>query len=121
MPHRLGRSQERLRVRMDLWDIAFYGVAIVGLAMALASWSYSSWAASATAGQADPTLSHKILWLGLLLFCVGVAAVSEPLWEQGVWALLALVIAIQIIRTRAPAGPSPADNADASTKRQPPP
>lgn len=74
---------------------------IVGLAVILATLSWANGAALAEGLRFRKVWSRKAVrgaaYLGLTLFCVGLAATASTWWEQLLWSLLALSWSVQCI------------------------
>jgi uncharacterized membrane protein YtjA (UPF0391 family) len=101
---------------IDWGNLAANSAWILGCAIALAAVSYASWLAS-TSGEKlrnqwkKPGLQKAINLAGLL-FCTGLAATSDAIWETILWAILAALFFIQLvlgfIRPHSPANTPPA-------------
>ena len=74
---------------------------ILGCALALATFSYASWQAFRNHEKFSYRLGQKNIRIpsniGLLLFCIGLAATSTRWWEIGLWIILAILFFMQII------------------------
>ena len=81
---------------IDWFGVFSNGLWILGLAVGLAALSYADWRRRLsqpplTLRQALGQPAFQAAWsLGLLLFCAGLALVSEPWWQAVAWAALAV-------------------------------
>ena len=85
---------------IDWYNLFFNALWILGCAIALAVLSYASWEASNRGEKfrvwmGQPHLQIPLNFAGLL-FSLGLAGTSEPLWQRILWVLLALGFGIQI-------------------------
>jgi len=85
---------------IDVWAVAANALWVLGLALALAALSWAHWVTTRDEIGMHQALEEagvrRVLDLGLLLFCAGMAAISRRPWERGLWVLLALAWAVQI-------------------------
>jgi len=89
---------------IDWAMVAANAVWIVGVSMALATLSYASWEAWAV----HETFWHRVripayqvaLLLAGALFCVGLAAVTQVIWQTVLWLALAVLCLWQVWATR---------------------
>jgi len=76
---------------------------IMGCAAALATLSYASWKASLKRIKLGTVLAGYQYQIALnlsgVLFCIGLAATSDALWEILIWLLLVVLFAAQIVIT----------------------
>ena len=84
-------------------NLAANSLWIMGWAAALATLSYASWKASLKGIKMRIILKdHQyqiVLNLSGILFCLGLAATSDALWEILIWLLLAVLFAAQLVIT----------------------
>jgi hypothetical protein len=84
---------------INVWEVVANSVWILGLAVLLAAFSWASWAASVAGIRFRMVLCRprmqRVLSLGLMLFCAGLAATGRAWWEQTLWGLLAVIFAVQ--------------------------
>ena len=89
---------------IDVWEVVANSVWILGLAVLLAAFSWASWAASAEGIRFRAVLRRpgiqRVLILGLMLFCAGLAATARAWWERTLWGLLTVIFAVQAWLTR---------------------
>ena len=85
---------------IDWFNLAANTLWIVALALALAALSYASWQASlmkvSLRSVVDGFGIQVVLYTAGLLFCLGLAATSTPLWQVILWLLLALGFIVQL-------------------------
>lgn len=86
---------------IDVWGVVGNSLWIAGLALLLATVSWASWVASTQRPRFRALLAwpgtQRVLDLGLVLFCAGLAATSRAWWEQVLWGVLALGWAVQAL------------------------
>ena len=74
---------------------------ILGLAVALATLSYASWQASIYHIKTRQQLKQPGILISFsaaaVLFCAGMAATSDKVWEIVIWSVLGILFIIQII------------------------
>ena len=96
------RPREDRKV-IDVWEMVANSVWILGLAVLLAAFSWASWAASAEGVRFRTMLRRpgmqRVLSLGLMLFCAGLAATGRAWWERTLWGLLTAIFAVQALLT----------------------
>jgi hypothetical protein len=84
---------------IDVWEMVANSVWILGLAVLLAAFSWASWTASAEGNRFRTALRRpgiqRVLSLGLMLFCAGLAATGHAWWERTLWGLLTVIFAVQ--------------------------
>ena len=84
---------------IDIWEVVANGVWIVGLAVLLAAFSWASWVASVEGGRFRTVLGRpgvqRALGLGLVLFCVGLAATGRTCGERALWGGLSVLFAVK--------------------------
>lgn len=85
---------------IDWFNLASNTLWIVALALALATLSYASWQASwlkvSFRSVVDGFGIQVALHIAGLLFCLGLAASSTPIWQVILWLLLALGFIVQL-------------------------
>ena len=93
------KIQIKMQGVIDLWSVVANSLWILGLAVTLAALSWGYWAASTEETQFRVVLDRlwlqRVVGLGLALFCVGLAATGRAWWERFLWALLAVLSAVQ--------------------------
>lgn len=86
---------------IDWAGLASNALWILGLALGLATLSYASWQASILKERFTATLKRVPIQIALnlagLLFSAGLAATSDSALEIGLWIVLALAFAAQVI------------------------
>lgn len=82
-----------------VWGVLANSLWIVGLAVLLAALSWAHWVASTEKVRFRVVLgrlwARRMMGLGLVLFCAGLAATGRTWWERVLWALLAVGWAVQ--------------------------
>lgn len=77
---------------------------IIALALALATLSFARWEARELDQRLGAILSQSkwqtALNLAGILFCGGLAATTEVIWERAVWGILAILFMIQLVFTK---------------------
>lgn len=77
---------------IDVWAVVANGLWVLGLALVLAVLSWGYWAAQVEEERMRDVLGRPALRrtmdLGLAVFCVGLAATSQPWWQRVLWAAL---------------------------------
>ncbi len=85
---------------IDWLDLAFNSLWVIALALALAVLSFASWEAKVGGERLRDVLSRPrwefTLNLAGALFCLGLAATSDKIWERVVWLVLAGLYLFQI-------------------------
>lgn len=80
---------------IDVQGLLFNSLWIAALATLLALLSWNSWQAQREGVRFRDVWARRVsqrwLTLSLVLFCTGLAALSERWWERLLWALLALL------------------------------
>ena len=87
------------------WVIVGFGALwILGLGLVVATLSFANYLASQQKrrfGQALEMPACRIMIdLGLVLFCLGLAGGVSAVWERLLWAVLALIFAVQTWQAR---------------------
>ena len=87
--------------KMINWQsVIFNSLWILGLAVLLAALSYHYWVASVNKRPLREQFSQpdflRLLWVALLLVCLGLAGTSQQNWEMIVWGVLALFALVNI-------------------------
>ena len=76
---------------------------IIACAFTLATLSYASWKSSTQQAKLLTVLRGYRYQIALnlsgVLFCLGMAATSEEVWETLIWLLLGFMFATQLVRT----------------------
>lgn len=89
----------KTRALIDVWGVIANSLWILGLAALLATLSWAHWVASTEKTRLRTILRRppirRILDLGLVLFCAGLAATSRTWWERALWGLLAAAWTVQ--------------------------
>jgi len=89
---------------VDWLGVATNSLWILGLTLVLAVLSYADWSAHTTRQRIRVVLGQvtfrRSLWIGLTLFCVGVALSGGRWWERALWGVLAVMAAIEVWRAR---------------------
>lgn len=79
---------------IDVFSLAANALWILGLAVLLAVLSWARWEAQRERVRLRHALARPPIQLGLdlglLLFCVGLAATGRTWWERVLWSLLAV-------------------------------
>jgi phosphatidylserine synthase len=74
---------------------------ILGLALGLATLSYTSWEAWAThetfGQRMGKPATQGILALAMVLFCLGLAATAQVVWQVAVWLVMAILFLWQTL------------------------
>ena len=82
-----------------VWGAAANSLWILGLAVLLAVLSWTRWAASTEKARFRVVWGRprvqQVLDLGLVLFCIGLAATTRTWWERVLWGLLAAAFVVQ--------------------------
>jgi len=93
---------------IDVWGVLANSLWILGLAILLAALSWAHWVANTKKVRLRAVLgrpwAQRVLTLGLILLCAGLAATGRTWWERALWALLAVAWGV----SAAGRGPAPA-------------
>jgi hypothetical protein len=85
---------------IDWYGVFANSLWIMGLSFALATFSYASWQASLNHERTLTRLRHPEVLiafsLSALLFCAGLAATSDTIFEIVIWSILGLLSLIQV-------------------------
>jgi hypothetical protein len=85
---------------IDWYNLAANALWIIALALALAVLSFASWEAKVSGERLRVALSRPrwefTLNLAGALFCLGLAATSNRIWERALWLVLAGLYLFQI-------------------------
>jgi len=85
---------------IDWYNLAANALWIIALALALAVLSFGTWEARVGGERLRVTLSRPrwefTLNLAGALFCLGLAATSDRIWERALWLVLAGLYLFQI-------------------------
>ena len=88
---------------IDWNNLAANSLWIMGCAAALATLSYAIWMVSMRQKMLRTILAgyqyQIVLNLSGVLFCIGLAATSDALWEILIWLLLVVLFAAQLVIT----------------------
>jgi len=86
---------------IDWKNLAANSFWIMGCAAALATLSFASWKASLKGIKLGTVLAGYQYQIALnlsgVLFCIGLAATSDALWEILIWLLLVVLFAAQVV------------------------
>lgn len=86
---------------IDWFNLAANALWILGLALALGTFSYASWEASLHDEKLRQRLGHPAIQaafdLAGVMFCAGLAATSDRVWETALWAVLGFLFLIQAL------------------------
>ena len=87
--------------KMINWQsVIFNSLWILGLAVLLAAFSYHYWVASVSKRPLREQLRQpnflRLLWVALLLVCLGLVGTSQQTWEMIVWGVMALLALVNI-------------------------
>jgi hypothetical protein len=89
---------------IDWFSVGFGALWILGLGLVVAGLSLANYLGSRHTykfRQALRTTACRIMiGLGLVLFCIALAGSVSTVWEHLLWAILALIFAIQSWQTR---------------------
>ncbi len=84
---------------IDVWSVLTNSLWILGLAILLAVLSWAHWGASLEGVRFRTALgrpeARRVVDLGLVLFCAGLAASNRTWWERILWGLLGVVWLVQ--------------------------
>lgn len=87
-------------IMIDWVNLAANALWIIALSLALAVLSFASWEAKVGGERLRVVLSRPRWELALnlagALFCLGLAATSDKMWEQALWLVLAGLYLFQI-------------------------
>ena len=87
---------------IDWSGVITNSVWLTGLAACLAAISYADWQAHLSQRRLRAVLGQAVfqlaLWVGLTLFCVGVALSGGRWWERILWSLLAVMALVEMWR-----------------------
>lgn len=90
---------------IDWLNVAFNALWVLGCVVALSALGYASWEASLYNEKFTARLKRRPIQAALdlagLLFCLGLAALSDAWWEKALWAILALAFGVQLAWLRA--------------------
>jgi len=86
---------------IDWLDLAANSLWIMGCTAALATLSYAIWMASMRQKMLHTILAEYQYQIALnlsgILFCLGLVATSEEVWEILIWLLLGFMFAAQVV------------------------
>lgn len=89
---------------IDWVSVGFSALWILGLGLVTAAFSFAYYLASQQKQRFRQALEMPacriIIGLGLVFFCLGWAGGVSPVWERLLWAVLALIFAVQIWQGR---------------------
>jgi hypothetical protein len=89
---------------IDWYLVGFGALWILGLGLVTASLSFAYYLASQQKQRFRQALEipacRIMINLGLVLFCLGFAGNVSTIWERLLWAVLALIFAVQIWQAR---------------------
>jgi len=89
---------------IDWVSVGFSALWILGLGLVTAALSFANYLASQQKRRFRQVLEMPncriMINLGLVLFCLGLAGSVSIVWERLLWAVLALIFAVQIWLTR---------------------
>lgn len=89
---------------IDWFSAAFSSLWILGLGLVVASLSFANYMASGHTMRFRQALKipacQIMIYLGLVMFCLGLAGGVSVVWERLVWAVLALAFAVQLWHIR---------------------
>jgi hypothetical protein len=84
---------------IDAWGVVANSLWVLGLSVLLATLSWSSWASSEEKVRFKAVLRRpgirRLIDVGLLLFCAGLAATARTWWERILWGALAVAWGVQ--------------------------
>jgi hypothetical protein len=89
---------------IDWYSVGFGALWILGLGLVTAALSFAYYLASEQKRRFRQMLElpacRIMINLGLVLFCLGLAGGVSAVWERLLWAVLALIFAVQIWQAR---------------------
>ena len=89
---------------IDWVSVGFSALWILGLGLVTAGLSFASYLASQQKRRFRQALEMPacriMMDLGLVFFCVGLAGDVSAIWERLLWAVLALIFAVQTWQAR---------------------
>jgi hypothetical protein len=89
---------------IDWYSVGFGALGILGLGLVTAALSFANYLASQQKRRFRQALEMPacriMIDLGLVFFCVGLAGGVSAVWERLLWAVLALVFALQTWQAR---------------------
>ena len=89
---------------IDWYSVGFGALWILGLGLVTAALSFANYLASQQKRRFRQALEMPacriMIDLGLVFFCVGLAGGVSAVWERLLWAVLALVFALQTWQAR---------------------